>query len=188
MDKMELTEHTQTPREQPKEFMGRNAEIANKIHTLRRRMRCTNFWLHLVRNNPRHRDRYYFELISIVGYENWSKVNDIIRMNWESARLSFDKMYGMVKSFAEHIDVYSSVFGFEMPDMTKPDEFQDMKNNIDSFNRNMQNFNENMQNFKSLYDKFRKKLDELDQFQNIKGELISCRDSLNELIPSTDHE
>ncbi len=74
---------------------------------LKRSMAFTNLFFHLVRNNPRHREQYYFGLIAIVGYENWKGMPDTIRMNWESARLSFDKMYGMVKDFKKHSDVYA---------------------------------------------------------------------------------
>ena len=81
-------------------------DICQEIKYLRRRMRCTNFFFHLVRNNPRHREQYYFALIAIVGYEKWGNINEDIRMNWESARLSFDRMYGMLKDFSLHTHEY----------------------------------------------------------------------------------
>jgi hypothetical protein len=78
-------------------------------------MERTNFWFHLVRNNPRHREQYNFALIAIVGYENWKNIDPTLRMNWESARLSFDRMYGMVKDFAEHADYYAGLFEKKAP-------------------------------------------------------------------------
>ncbi len=85
-------------------------EIAREIKLLRLRMGFTNFFFHLVRNNPRHREQYYFALIAIVKYEKWTNIKENIRMNWESARLSFDRMYGMVKDFSAHLNYYVQVF------------------------------------------------------------------------------
>lgn len=146
--KTEIPDETKKLIDETIKLIENSTKISNSILTLRRRMKLTNIWFHPVRNNPRHRDQYYFGLIPIVGYENWQKVNDTIRMNWESARLSFDKMYGMVKNFAEHIDEYSSVFGDTEPDKTKTEEFRqkvvnslnDMKNSIYSFNDNYGEF------------------------------------------------
>jgi len=90
--------------------MTRTIDICAALRHLRNRMGFTNFWFHPVRNNPRHREQYYFALIAIVSYERWKNVNDTIRMNWESARVSFDRMYGMVKEFAEHGNVYAEYF------------------------------------------------------------------------------
>ena len=99
----------------------RKMEIGREIKRLRRRMRGTNFFYHLVRNNPRHRDQYYFALIAIVGYEKWADIHADIRMNWESARLSFDRMYGMVKNFALHLHTYTAVLdGQKVPEKKIP--------------------------------------------------------------------
>lgn len=81
--------------------------LANSLKKLKRGMDCTNFWFHLIRSNPRHREQYYFGFVAIVGYENWKKLPEMIRINWESARLSFDRMYGMVKDFKRNNEVYS---------------------------------------------------------------------------------
>lgn len=81
-------------------------KLVNSLNKLKRGMDCTNFWFHLIRSNPRHREQYYFGFIAIVGYENWKKLPEMIRVNWESARLSFDRMYGMVKDFKRNSEVY----------------------------------------------------------------------------------
>ncbi len=81
--------------------------VKRSLKKLKRHMALTNIFFHLVRNNPRHREQYYFGFIAIVGFDNWKRMPDVIRMNWESARLSFDKMYGMVKDFKEHSDIYA---------------------------------------------------------------------------------
>lgn len=62
-------------------------------------MRTTNVLYHTVRNNPRHRDKYYLALIAEVGFENWQYVPTVLRMAWESGRNNFDTLYGLIKSF-----------------------------------------------------------------------------------------
>ena len=108
-------------------------EIGREIKRLRRRMRGTNFFYHLVRNNPRHRDQYYFALIAIVGYEKWADIHADIRMNWESARLSFDRMYGMVKNFALHLHTYTAVLdGQKVPEKKNTNDMAELKDTVRS--------------------------------------------------------
>lgn len=84
--------------------------ISNTIAELRKKMWRTNFWFHFVRNNPRHRDQHYARLIAAVGYENWRYVEPTLRMSWESARNSFDKMYGLIKAFDANNEIYTKLF------------------------------------------------------------------------------
>lgn len=91
-------------------------ELVSNIKSLRRRMMLTNVLFHSVRNNPRHREKYYFALIAIVEDGRWKVMNERIRMNWESARPSFDRMYGMVKDFSWHAEYYAKLFSEEKSD------------------------------------------------------------------------
>ena len=77
----------------------RYTAIEKLLKKMRRKMRTTNVLYHAVRNNPRHRDKYYLALIAEVGFENWQYVPTALRMAWESGRTGFDTLYGLIKSF-----------------------------------------------------------------------------------------
>lgn len=122
-----------------------NEDIKKSLKELKRGMDRTNFFFHLIRNNPRHREQYYFGFIAIVGYENWKRLPEAIRVNWESARLSFDKMYGMVKDFKRRSEVYSNIIiaaiimaakeqngGNNQPNGNKPSDGDDGNNEGDN--------------------------------------------------------
>ena len=83
----------------------KKSELGKHLKTMRRKMRTTNVLYHAVRNNPRHRDKYYLALIAEVGFENWQYVPSALRMAWESGRTSFDTLYGLIKSFNDNQSV-----------------------------------------------------------------------------------
>lgn len=90
---------------------GAPESAAQALKQLRWQMFRTNIFFHSVRNNPRHREQYYFALLSLVGFDRWQHIDPIIRMNWESSRSSFDRMYGMVKDFYRHRERYTEPLG-----------------------------------------------------------------------------
>ncbi len=94
-------------------------EVMSKIDLLYRKMWRTCYFFHLFRDNPRNRERYYFSLISIVGYDHWDNVDETVRMNWESARLSFDRMFGMVKNFRENPEEYAKLLDCKAKEKTE---------------------------------------------------------------------
>lgn len=63
-----------------------------------KRMDAIRLFCYFSRNNPVFRTRFYHEFIAWVGYGNWKKVDHEIRLAWESARNSFDKLHGLVRS------------------------------------------------------------------------------------------
>lgn len=95
-------------------------EIRKEIKNMRLSMWWTNFFFHFTRNNPRHRDQYYARLIAVVGYDKWKYVEPSLRMSWESAQNSFDKMYGLVKAFATSKDIYAATFTKASTYVTEP--------------------------------------------------------------------
>lgn len=94
-------------------------EVMRKIKVLYRKMWRTCYFFHLFRNNPRSRERYYFSFISIVGYDHWDNVDETVRMNWESARLSFDRMFGMMKNFKENPEEYAKLLDCKAKEKTE---------------------------------------------------------------------
>lgn len=165
--------------------------IKTELLWLRMQMERTNFWFHLVRNNPRHREQYYFALIAIVGYENWKNVNDTIRMNWESARLSFDRMYGMVKDFAENAEVYAGLFGFDAPAKTSIEEIlAPTKEKFEKLHEEMaklpDKYNAVINNYQEISVNFKKQAEELKQIENSKKQLKECLETLSKLLPPED--
>ncbi len=86
----------------------RKTLITDIIKKMRRKMRTTNVLYHAVRNNPRHRDKYYLALIAEVGFDNWQYVPTALRMAWESGRNNFDTLYGLIKSFYKNEQVITA--------------------------------------------------------------------------------
>ena len=160
----------------------------DQLITLRERMWVTNVVFHLVRNNPRHREQYYFALIAMVGYENWKNVNDTVRMNWESARLSFDRMYGMVKDFAENAEVYAGLFGFDAPAKTSIEEIlAPTKEKFEKLHEEMaklpDKYNAVINNYQEISVNFKKQAEGLKQIENSKKQLKECLEALSKLLP-----
>ena len=86
----------------------REKRITDLIKKMRWKMRATNVLYHAVRNNPRHRDKYYLVLIAEVGFEYWQYVQTALRMAWESGRNNFDTLYGLIKSFYKNEQVITA--------------------------------------------------------------------------------
>lgn len=71
-----------------------------ELKKMRRRMRTVNCLFHVTRNNPRTTYYFYHRLIQIAGgYAKWENANPAMKAAWESARLHFDQMYGLVKAW-----------------------------------------------------------------------------------------
>lgn len=153
--------------------------IPSDLINLRIRMERTNFWFHLVRNNPRHREQYYFALIAMVGYENWKNVNDTIRMNWESARLNFDRMYGMVKDFAENADMYAGLFraASEKQEPAAPELPADHPKQLNEIHKDL------AKKIEGISSDLDKKLENLTKLLPPQDKIKEVRDALNEWIP-----
>lgn len=165
--------------------------IPSDLVNLRIRMERTNFWFHLVRNNPRHREQYYFALIAMVGYENWKNIDPTVRMNWESARLSFDRMYGMVKDFAENAETYAGLFGFDAPAKTSIEEIlAPTKEKFEKLHEEMaklpDKYNAVINNYQEISVNFKKQTEELKQIENSKKQLKECLETLSKLLPPED--
>lgn len=67
-------------------------------------MRCTYFFLCFMRNKPSYTNRYYYRFIEIVGPEQYLR-SPLVRNEWDSARYSFDKMYGLVSVWYKSFDI-----------------------------------------------------------------------------------
>ncbi len=70
-----------------------------KLEPMKKEGKKINKWCHFSRNNPRTVYYYYNWLIGLFGYDNWEKGNALFKRQWESAKYSFDKMYGLVKGW-----------------------------------------------------------------------------------------
>ena len=154
--------------------------IKGELLWLRMQMERTNFWFHLVRNNPRHREQYYFALIAIVGYENWKNVNDTVRMNWESARLSFDRMYGMVKDFAEYPEEYTGLFEAKKQESSAPEVPADQTNQLNEIHIDL------TKKLEGISSELDKKLENLTKLLPPQDKMKEVRDALNAWIPPED--
>ena len=86
------------------------SNTADLLVDLKRKMQIVNWLFHFTRNNARSRNSFYFALIRIVGYDKWPNLEKRIRLEWESSRNSFDRMYGMVKEFCSGRKYYAELF------------------------------------------------------------------------------
>ena len=125
----------------------RYTAIEELLKKMRRKMRTTNVLYHAVRNNPRHRDKYYLALIAEVGFENWQYVPTALRMAWESGRTGFDTLYGLIKSFYNNESVITAfeeaktkkekVEAQASNDKTKADEQKKTENQVTDILKNL---------------------------------------------------
>lgn len=69
--------------------------MENKLKALKKEMRSTLAFAFFFRNNPMFVNRYYQMGIDAVGRKKYQNL-PLVRNEWEGARNSFDKMYGLV--------------------------------------------------------------------------------------------
>ena len=74
--------------------------MKEKLKKLRCTMKCKRFFFYFTRNNPVHTYRCYCRFIEIIGPEKYLR-SPLVRNEWEAARYSFDKMYGLVAAWCE---------------------------------------------------------------------------------------
>ena len=63
------------------------------------RMCKINLFLHFSRNNPRTTNYCYHMFIGLIGYDEWNYCSPEIVNAWNTARGSFDKMFGLIKAW-----------------------------------------------------------------------------------------
>lgn len=78
--------------------------MQKNLKTLRFRMRCVRIFHYFRRNNPRYTNCYYYRFIEIVGPEKYL-CSPLVRNEWDGARYSFDKMYGLVSAWHKSFDI-----------------------------------------------------------------------------------
>ena len=71
----------------------------SKIIDMRKSGRFINCLCHFTRNNPRTTEYYYNRLVSLFGADVWNQANAPFKLQWENAKYSFDRMYGLVKGW-----------------------------------------------------------------------------------------
>ena len=71
----------------------------SKIIDMRKSGRFINCLCHFTRNNPRTTGYYYNWLVSLFGADNWATGKASFKQQWEDAKYSFDRMYGLVKGW-----------------------------------------------------------------------------------------
>ena len=118
-----------------------------------------------------------------MGYNRWKDVNETVRMNWESARLSFDRMFGMVKNFADNPEEYSKLFGIE------PQERAEAKNIIEPLNALCDEMKNSLDEINDLKEKYKKATDaqikeseKLKRFVAVEDDLRKCCADLNKIL------
>ena len=73
----------------------------SKIIDMRKSGRFINCLCHFTRNNPRTTEYYYNRLVSLFGADVWNQANAPFKLQWENAKYSFDRMYGLVKGWCK---------------------------------------------------------------------------------------
>lgn len=78
--------------------------MKEKINKLWHSMVFKRWLFFFTRNNPIHTNRYYYRFIEIVGSERYLS-SPLVRNEWDGARCSFDKMYGLVAEWRKSFDI-----------------------------------------------------------------------------------
>ena len=78
-----------------------NEKIKSDLTTLFSSMKKDLILFYFFRNNSRFTNRYYYRFISVIGAETYHSL-DSVKYEWESARYSFDKMYGLVAAWKDN--------------------------------------------------------------------------------------
>lgn len=125
----------------------------SKIIDMRKSGRFINCLCHFTRNNPRTTEYYYNRLVSLFGADVWNQANAPFKLQWENAKYSFDRMYGLVKGWRKAEAVLTLVLPAEdakdkkinklnndLEEMRKKkDELQDEKQEeIDRLNKQLE--------------------------------------------------
>ena len=125
----------------------------SKIIDMRKSGRFINCLCHFTRNNPRTTEYYYNRLVSLFGADVWNQANAPVKLQWENAKYSFDRMYGLVKGWRKAEAVLTLVLPAEdakdkkinklnndLEEMRKKkDELQDEKQEeIDRLNKQLE--------------------------------------------------
>ncbi len=81
--------------------------MSDSLKKMKCSMRCTRIFLHFIRNKPGYTNRYYYRFIEMVGPEKYL-CSPIVRNEWDGARYSFDKMYGLVCAWSESFEIFEA--------------------------------------------------------------------------------
>lgn len=88
--------------------------IKKELKILFHKMRFVLVVFYYFRNNSRFTNRYYYRFISAIGAKNYHS-SLTMKYEWESARHSFDRMYGLLAGWKDTADIISiSSFEGEM--------------------------------------------------------------------------
>ncbi len=144
--------------------------MQKNLKMLRSRMRCVRIFHYFRRNNPRYTNRYYYRFIEMVGPEKYLH-SPLVRNEWDAARYSFDKMYGLVSAWCESFEIIRC----------DNEGIQDMRNYLDTlFSAEISTLKNHCYSAeKGLYD-FIRKADEEEGKQHLEF-YMRLRDSISEL-------
>lgn len=95
--------------------------MSDSLRKMKCNMRCTRIFLHFIRNKSGYTNRYYYRFIEIVGPEKYF-CSSIVRNEWDGARYSFDKMYGLISVWCKNFSILD----------TEGNVIGDMKEHLDS--------------------------------------------------------
>lgn len=104
----------------------------SKIIDMRKSGRFINCLCHFTRNNPRTTGYYYNRLVSLFGADVWNQANAPFKLQWENAKYSFDRMYGLVKGWRKAEAVLTLVLPAED---AKDKEINKLKNELEEMRK-----------------------------------------------------
>ncbi|MBR6745671.1 MAG: hypothetical protein IKM00_10740 [Clostridia bacterium] len=82
-----------------KKNMVEDTSRSRKLFLMKREMRKCKNRFYFFRNNFRSTNYYYNKFIEIIGLENWKNLDSYYKSEWNSARYSFDRMYGLIRAW-----------------------------------------------------------------------------------------
>lgn len=169
--------------------MENNEHVQDELKRLRRKMRVTCFFFHPFRNNPRNRERYYFTLIRLVGYDRWCNVDECIRVNWESSRLSFDRLFGMVREFCDAPDKYAMAFTVDVGEKKKAqEECAEMNALCKEMKQTLGKINELEREFTGIAKRQSAQLDKTSKLLTVEADLRKCCKELKDTLSQSEDD
>lgn len=79
--------------------MFKELSVSQKMMKMHKEMKGCKIKWYFFRNNFRSTNYYYNKFIEIIGLEAWKKLDPYYKSEWNSARYSFDRMYGLIRAW-----------------------------------------------------------------------------------------
>lgn len=151
--------------------------MTGTLKALFRRMRCTNWFLHPFRNNPRFTSFYYNYLINAPKLKIYQN-STYAKIEWDAAKFSFDKLYGLVAAWKKNPPCFDvdEINSEELKQRT-----DELLSALLSLNGSIELNEKNIYDSTAKYDEFKKSLD---SYTDLKCESTALCEKIEKVKPN----